>query len=174
MSNLILSKKRQAAEDKKRRQEKIMTVLGIVMAVVVVVIGVYCIARGIYTALNRELSQEEMKALFQSTDALPDKDDVLVGTWYYYVGSDVRSTYELSADGTMMVYERNGNDFTLTNMAPYRVREKAKTLYVYPQGSSEVITYEYDITLQEDGDQRAYIMVWINGDKGWSLLKVAE
>ncbi len=151
-----------------------MIVLGIIMAVVVVAIGVYTIARGIHTARTRKLSDAEMRALFDSTEALPDKDDVLVGTWYYYVGNDVKSKYELNADGTMLVYERNGNDFTLTDFAPYRVREEAKTLYVYPDGSNAVIPYEYDITLQEDGDQRAYVMVWIYEDQGWSMVKVAK
>ena len=174
MSNLILSKKRQAAENKERRQEKIMIILGIAMAVLVAALGVCWMIYNIHVTQTRVLSDAEMVALFEDDKALPDKDDVLVGTWYYYVGNDVRSKYELGSDGLMKVYERNGNDFTLISSAPYRVREKAKTLYVYPQGSGKVIPYEYDISLQEDGDQRAYIMVWINGDKGWSMIKVPD
>lgn len=170
----ILSKKRLAEQTKEKRQEKIMIVLGIAMAVLVAVLAVCWMIYNLRMAQIRKLSDAEMRSLFEDDEALPEKDDTIVGTWFFYVGNDVKSKYVLTPEGRLKVYTREKNDFVLTQLADYRVREKAKTIYVKPDVTGSIIPYEYDITLQVDGDQRAYIMVWINGERGWSMIKVPD
>ncbi len=170
----ILSKKRMEAQDKERRQNKIMIVLGIIMAVIVAALGVAWFVYNVHVTQTRKLSESEMLKLFEDDADLPKKDDVLVGQWYYSVGGDVISKYELTATGTIKVYNRQGDDFVLYQSASYRVREKAKTLYVLPDGSAKVVSYEYDIEKKTNDGKPFYTMTWVNGDRGWSMIKVAE
>lgn len=173
-SKEILSKKRLAEQGKEKRQEKIMIVLGIAMAVLVVVLTVCWMIYNLHMAQTRKLSEAEMQALFEDDKALPDKDDTIVGTWFFYVGNDVKSKYELTAEGRLKVYNREKNGFVLIQLADYRVREKAKTIYVKPDTTGSIIPYEYDITWQTDEETSFYLMVWINGERGWSMIKVPD
>lgn len=172
-------RRKEKMENKEARQKKIMMILGFIMAGVVVACLVGWAVFGFSRMMARKeeqkakLSADEMLELFSDEKALPNKDSLMLGTWYFYQDGDIMSKYLFHANGTMEVYERMGDDFDLTSSTEYRVREAAGKLYVLPEGSSMVVEYAYTIE-EDETDEGLYSMSWIYEDKMWRLVKLVK
>ena len=110
-----------------------------------------------------------------SGDGLPDEDDTIVGTWYYFSadGQNIDSKYVFDADGNLLVYKtskQSEDGYELYSQAKYRLRSYAGQMYVLPGDQYNVVTYEYDIK-ENDG---TYVLSWMREGTTWKMLRVAE
>ena len=160
-------------ENKKKRQAKIMMILGIIMAVVTVGLTAAWLGYNIHTTRTRALTDAEMRALFETNDGIPEKDDTMIGTWFYYAQNVLTSKYVLDENGVMSVYMLENGEFVLYQTAEYRVRESAKEIYVHMEGQSSVIPYSYEINKDPDGEA-LYMMTWTHEDTAWVMVKLAK
>ena len=169
-------------ENKQKKQTKILSILGIVALVLVVIALALWAIFSINQWRNRTLSEKEMKQLFESVDALPEEDDSLVGTWYYFTsdGDKIHSKYVFSADGKLEVYAldetvTDREEYVLASSAEYRVRESSGSLYVWAKDdenakdNNRVVVYDYKIKKAEG----CYILTWEHEGIVWNMMRVS-
>ncbi len=163
-------RRKEKMEQRGKKQAKVLLILGIVMAVVVVIFTAVWAYLGIRTLQTRDLSAKEARALFDSNEALPDKDDTIIGEWYFYNDDRIVGKYVFDETGKLEVYDWGEEAYTLRSSASYRVRERAGALYVKPDEGGSVVTYDYKI---EYGDS-LYYMSWTHNQRKWMLVKLAS
>ena len=167
-------------ENKQKKQTKILTVLGISAAVLVVIALVAWAVFSIDLWQNRKLSQKQMKAFFETTDAIPKEGDPLLGTWFYFVGDKIDSKYIFSADGKLEVLKLDESipefeDYMPISLADYRVRESAGEIFVWAKDDENaknqdlVVTYKYKVEKKND----TYVLTWeYEYGTVWKMIRV--
>ena len=165
-------------KNKKKREEKILMILGFAALGIVLAVAVVWGLFNLDLWQNRELSQKEIKALFEDTEALPEEGDPLLGTWFYFdeTGEKIHSKYIFTADGQLKVYTLDTSipeleDYRPVSNANYRVRESAGELYVWAKEDAKdpdkVIVYDYKIQKKEN----AYLLTWEYDGIVWNMVR---
>ena len=167
-------------ENKQKKQAKVLTVLGIIALAAVLVITLLWALYSMDLWKNREYTEAEKKALFEDTKALPEEDDPLVGTWFFFEsdGSKIHSKYVFTKDGFLEVYfldnsSKEQESYVLGSLAEYRVRPDASELYVWAKDDENskdkgsVVTYTYNV--EKKGS--AYLFTWKHGADTWNMIR---
>ena len=161
-------RRKEKLQEKQAKQTKYMKIVGIVTLVLVIAFCIGWAVYGIHRGMTRELSGKEVQALFAEGKNLPDADDPLVGTWYFYQNNALRTKYVITADGEMKVYSYEDGKAVPQSIGNYRLRKHTNEMYVHPQGDSKFICYTYDIL---KGDVLYYMDLSCAG-KTWRLVKL--